>query len=199
MSRAIDTKDAAKMIRVALKREWPNVKFSVRCDRGTAASWIHVGWTDGPTNDQVRKITHFYQGAEFNGQTDGYDRLPSRLVSNGTDELPEEVEFYVDGINHHRYYSDELVRSVLVKLARENFWFWEVMNSRRIDIASIDSNSIHRMHRELTTVDVPFNKWFRFDGKLIPSMRSDDLGMVVNGILHHLDVSTDTPKIIERV
>lgn len=47
----------AQQIRAALKSAFPGVKFSVRKDTGTAALWVQVSWTDGPTVDTVEQVT----------------------------------------------------------------------------------------------------------------------------------------------
>lgn len=69
-ARYIDTAEAAKMLRPFLKREFPNVKFSVRIERYAGGSSIDATWTDGPTVEQVEKITCSFQGARFEGMTD---------------------------------------------------------------------------------------------------------------------------------
>lgn len=70
MARSIDTAEVAKMIRVELKKAHAGVKFSVRTDRYAGGSSISVGWTDGPTRDQVEKVTAPFAGARFDGMID---------------------------------------------------------------------------------------------------------------------------------
>ena len=59
----------AKNIRIQLKRAFPGIKFSVRSDHGA----IYISWTDGPTNDEVTRITCRYQAGHFDGMNDCYE------------------------------------------------------------------------------------------------------------------------------
>lgn len=43
--------DARKAIRAA----FPGVKFSLSGSRGTGYGWLHLKWTDGPTDRQMRE------------------------------------------------------------------------------------------------------------------------------------------------
>jgi hypothetical protein len=61
----------AKNIRIELKRAFPSVKFSVTTARGTGS--INIGWTDGPTTEQVKEISDKYQEGNFNGMEDIYE------------------------------------------------------------------------------------------------------------------------------
>jgi hypothetical protein len=105
MTRSISVKDTAKMLRDGLKNEFPGVKFSVTMGRGTAATWLYIRYTDGPTETAVRQLAFRYQGAQFNGMTDSYDPVESRLIAFDDEWLPEEVHFQVEGINETRTYS----------------------------------------------------------------------------------------------
>ena len=85
--RTIGTKETARLVRAALRAAWPGVKFSLRMGTGSAGCWLSVSWSDGPTEIQVRRVTHQFQGHEFNGQTDSYDVLGTRLVATEPGEL----------------------------------------------------------------------------------------------------------------
>lgn len=52
--------DDAKNIRKDLKKEFPGFKFSVRSDRYSMGSSIHVRWVDGPSTKRVEKIIDQY-------------------------------------------------------------------------------------------------------------------------------------------
>lgn len=69
-ARYIDTAEVAKMLRPFLKREFPGVKFSVRIERYAGGSSVDVFWTDGPTVDQVEKVSNGFRGGRFEGMTD---------------------------------------------------------------------------------------------------------------------------------
>jgi len=69
-ARYIDSADAAKLMRKNLAREFPGVKFSVKISRYAGGSSIRVGWTDGPTEAMVQKITAPFSGKGFDGMID---------------------------------------------------------------------------------------------------------------------------------
>jgi hypothetical protein len=100
--RYIITKEAAQLLRTALKATFPGTTFSVRCDRGSASAWIRVSWTDGPLETAVTPVGYPFQGAQFNPMTDSYDELPTQLLCTAPGELPEEVHYVVDGILYSR-------------------------------------------------------------------------------------------------
>ena len=77
----------------------------VTTGRGTASAWLNIHYTDGPTEAAVRDFAFKYQGAQFNGMTDSYDRVEDRLIAFDGAAEPEEVHFYVDGILESRDYS----------------------------------------------------------------------------------------------
>ena len=55
MSEYISVAATAKLVRHALKREFPGVKFSVRSTSYSGGSSVRVGWTDGPQAAAVDK------------------------------------------------------------------------------------------------------------------------------------------------
>ncbi len=86
---------AAKNIRRELKAAFPKVKFSVRSESYTGGDNINVGWTDGPTVEQVEKITAKYSGGDFDGMTDSYNysRSPWTEVYGSTKYLFENRKY----------------------------------------------------------------------------------------------------------
>jgi conjugative element/phage-associated large polyvalent protein len=66
----IDTKDTAKLIRLALAESFPGVKFSVRIDRYSMGSSIDISWTDGPTTKAVDAVVHTFKGDYYDCQSD---------------------------------------------------------------------------------------------------------------------------------
>lgn len=62
--------ESAAWLKAELRRQFPAVTFSVRMDRGTAAGWCRVSWTDGPSDRAVCQITSEVVGSSFDGQTD---------------------------------------------------------------------------------------------------------------------------------
>lgn len=114
------TKETAAELRKHLRRVWPDVKFSVRCNRGTASAWIGVAWTDGPTYTQPRAAWSQFQGAQFNGMTDSYDLIDPKLVCTDRADLPEIRDYHCDGINGARGFSDEAVHAAARQVLTEN-------------------------------------------------------------------------------
>lgn len=66
----IDTAEAAKLMRPALREAFPGVKFSVRIERYSGGSSINIHWADGPASRAVEKITDQYSGGSFDGMID---------------------------------------------------------------------------------------------------------------------------------
>jgi hypothetical protein len=72
--------ETAKLVRVALKREFPGVKFSVRSDHNS----INVRWIDGPTTAQVNPVAKAYVGGGFDGSIDLAYTCETWLEPDGT-------------------------------------------------------------------------------------------------------------------
>ena len=62
--------ETAKLVRQALKRAFPDAKFSVRSDTYSGGASIDVRWTDGPRAKAVEPIAKQYQGGGFDGMID---------------------------------------------------------------------------------------------------------------------------------
>jgi hypothetical protein len=60
----------AKLVRGALKRAFPGVKFSVRSHVYSGGASIDVRYTDGPTKAAVEAITSQFAGGGFDGMID---------------------------------------------------------------------------------------------------------------------------------
>lgn len=96
---------STKIIKKALMDEFPGVKFSVRQGRGTGRHYVDITWTDGPTEDQVRKITgqfndtknddsqtDLYCGAQYTSQHRNYSETRSPTL-HGKLDLRTEPDF----------------------------------------------------------------------------------------------------------
>lgn len=105
MVRTLSTKDTAKLLRQGLKNEFPGIAFRVTMGRGTAASWLHVHYTDGPTEAALREFVFRYQGQKFNGLTDAYEAIENRVIAFDGTDVPEEIHFQVAGITESRAHS----------------------------------------------------------------------------------------------
>lgn len=64
---------ASRNIKRELKLKYPGVKFSVISDGFSNGNSVSVRWTDGPTVEEVKKITSKYKMGHFDGMTDSYE------------------------------------------------------------------------------------------------------------------------------
>lgn len=83
-SRYVSCMETAKLIRLALKREFPGVTFSIHSNRYSGGSSIDVRWTDGPIVSGVRAVTGNYTGGGFDGSIDLAYSCWSWLIPDGT-------------------------------------------------------------------------------------------------------------------
>ena len=84
MTEYISPIETAKLVRKALKREFPSTKFSVRTDQYSGGSSIRVNWADGPTQSSVTAVAKAYQGGGFDGMIDMQYRSEHWLMPDGT-------------------------------------------------------------------------------------------------------------------
>jgi len=64
---------AAKQIRIELKKVFPSTTFRVTSKTYSGGNSIRVSWIDGQTSEQVNKIIDKYQHGNFDGMTDSYE------------------------------------------------------------------------------------------------------------------------------
>jgi hypothetical protein len=115
MTQYISTVETAKMLRAALKAEFPTAKFSVR--KSASGSALNVSWTDGPTVAAVDAIAQRYAGGSFDGQTDSMNFHDDLVYLNG-EELPTLVRYSAHFVFTDRDISPEF-KADLVKIAQE--------------------------------------------------------------------------------
>src|SRR5262249_54719729 len=95
--------ESAKLLRVALARRFPGIKFSVRSHTYSGGASIRVGWTDGPRRRDVESVAQRFAGADFDGMQDLKTYHSSIFVGpNG----PREVNFGSDFVFCNREVSD---------------------------------------------------------------------------------------------
>lgn len=111
----ISVTDTAKLLREALKKAFPAVKFSVRSDKYAGGASIDVYWTDGPTAEEVEAIAKQYEGADFDGMQDL--KTYKHTVVNG-----QRVHYGADYIFSHRTETpaDAAIRAEIERLKAEN-------------------------------------------------------------------------------
>ena len=76
--------DTAKLVRAALKKAFPGVKFSVRSDTYAGGASIRVRWTDGPTTKAVEEVAKVYEGGGFDGMIDMAYNKDGWLLPDGS-------------------------------------------------------------------------------------------------------------------
>jgi hypothetical protein len=114
--RRLSTKECSVEARKILKAAFPDVKFSVRTEHGTA---VNVSWTDGPAARAVEsKIWHLKAG-HFDGMQDMYvyDRDPDVLANE--DGTFETVEYGAHYVFVHRTISEEWRREIFATFAEK--------------------------------------------------------------------------------
>lgn len=110
--------NCSKAIKAELQEAFKGVKFSVKSDSFSGGDSVHINWTDGPTNEQVREITSKYQQGRFDGMTDMYE------YTNTNPNLPQ-----VKYVSERRDYSEgveELLKEEFKKhFSQSNLSEWE--------------------------------------------------------------------------
>jgi hypothetical protein len=82
--RRVTCTETAKLVRFALRRAFPSVKFSIRSNRYSGGSSIDVRWSDGPTVACVKSVTMNYAGGGFDSSIDLAYSCESWLFPDGT-------------------------------------------------------------------------------------------------------------------
>jgi len=70
MTKYLSCAETAKLVRKALKENFPSTKFSVRSNTYAGGASIDVSWNNGPAYEQVNKIVKGFEGAGFDGMQD---------------------------------------------------------------------------------------------------------------------------------
>jgi hypothetical protein len=79
--------ETAKLVRAALKKNFPGVKFSVRSDVYSGGASIDVGWVLGPTTKEVNHIAGQYSSASFDGMIDMEVHYDHWLLPDGSAQV----------------------------------------------------------------------------------------------------------------
>lgn len=120
--RYLSVTETAKLLRAALKKAFPGVKFSVRSSSYAGGASIDVSYVDGPFEPAVKATTDLYSGATFDGMIDLKSHHDSLVTFEG-DELPTRVSFGADFIFVHRdvspAYLEQLSRAAELELRIE--------------------------------------------------------------------------------
>lgn len=100
--------ETSRLLRAMLKATFPGVSFRVRCPYGRT---IDASWVDGPTFDQVDKVTYDFCGASFDPSQDLETTRTTTL--NG-----ERVVHGASYIALHRTYSVAFFTRVVTETAQ---------------------------------------------------------------------------------
>ena len=84
MSEYLSCAETAKLVRVALKKAFPGVKFSVRSSVYSGGASMRVGWIDGPTEKAVKAVAGAYAGGGFDGMIDMAYSVEAWLMPDGS-------------------------------------------------------------------------------------------------------------------
>jgi hypothetical protein len=93
----------AKDARHAIRAAFPGLKFSLTGSTGTGYGWLHMSWTDGPTDKAMESVT-----AEFNSRLGAYHHInASRSYSVAAEEWALTQIDYHEGAWRHPYDHDD--------------------------------------------------------------------------------------------
>ena len=76
--------ETAKLVRTALKKNFPGVKFSVRSSVYSGGASIDVSWILGPTTKEADAVAGQYESADFDGSIDMETRYDHWLLPDGS-------------------------------------------------------------------------------------------------------------------
>ena len=146
-------KDVAVLVRAALKKAFPKVKFSVRSDYNKVA----VSWIDGPRCREVREIIDQFSFGGFDGSIDMAYSSRNWLLPSGEMETAESIGTcgsmgYVEGYATDFPKAGAVLVGSSVKYMSTNRdmspEYSENLRKRTVEYYGIkdDGNSIWRIH-----------------------------------------------------
>ncbi len=145
--------ETAKLLRKALKTNFPGQKFSVRSKTYSGGASINVYWENGYSQTEVEKVAKMYAGAGFDGMIDlkyyntNYITEEGQVLSGRSEgttgsagvrspyefEKPEgarEVHFGADFVFCNRTITKEIYEQVAQELARDTDIEYTDLNQR---------------------------------------------------------------------
>lgn len=137
---------AAKMIRVELKKVFPTVKFSVTSQYYAGGNSIDVRWDNGPTTKQVEEISGQYQYGQFNGLNDSYEHTNRRT------DIPQ-----VQYVMEQRRVTENIVNEAFEHIR----YSWKCLEGKTLDDSSDEINkqlgcwtARNFLYRQLMQIDL---------------------------------------------
>lgn len=110
----VNVVDTAKEIRIALARNFPDQKFSVRSKSYSGGASVSVGWSNGPSYQAVDRIVQRYAGADFDGMTDSKSSVTTILMD--AEGKTRKVRWGADYVFCNRSTSIELEAAIVAVL-----------------------------------------------------------------------------------
>jgi hypothetical protein len=108
-TRYVSCADTAKLVRQALAKAFPGVRFSVRSKTYSGGASIDVRWTDGPAPARVDAVVQAYRGADFDASQDLKVYRNNVALEDGK---PVRVRYCADFIFTQRNYSRRMMERV---------------------------------------------------------------------------------------
>jgi hypothetical protein len=143
MTTSYNATETAKFVRVALKENFPGIKFSVRSSTQT----INISWTDEPIAKQVQAVTKYFGGMSFDGMQDMDTH--HKQVFNG-----EQVNFYCYSPYTKRKLSMELATKIKASMERQGFPCPSIKwcnydETAEFQMSELDWDDSHRFRRRI--------------------------------------------------
>lgn len=166
--------ETAKLVRAALKKSFPSVKFSVRSDSYAGGASIRVFWTDGPTRKDVEAIIKQFEGGGFDGMQDLKYSYSHWMLPDGTTVLASSTHNLDGGVINEKPHPDaalvhfgadfvfaerKLTPDLMRKVAAEVFTaagFTDVTPEAAVSISDYDGSGY--WSRDLNTKRI-WNNW----------------------------------------
>ncbi len=86
-ARHLTVVETAKLIRLTLKKRFPQIDFSVRSRKYSGGASIDIDWNDGARAKEVEAIVKGFEGASFDGMNDLKSYQDCWLLPDGTAQL----------------------------------------------------------------------------------------------------------------
>jgi hypothetical protein len=108
VSEHLSTAETVRLLRAALRREFPDVKFSVRVHCYDGGASLSVRWAGGPQRGEVDRVVQPFAGAEYDAMTEAKRPRAAWLRPDGSASAQEaqgasEVRFGTDYVFTERW------------------------------------------------------------------------------------------------
>lgn len=147
--------ETAKLVRLALKSEFPGVKFSVRSKSYSMGASIDIHYFDGPRVSEVEAVAGAFAGATFDGMTDSMNYHHETQVDDEGSLI--RVRYGADFVFVTRYFSQEAMLGLVEYIAE----YYGLDNTPNVD--GYDNGSAYLTDSETVylwkQVDQTGNDW----------------------------------------